>query len=165
MMWPTTSAPGGWFICDGTAVSRSTYASLYAVIGTVFGSGNGSTTFNLPNFKGLSPVGYDSGQSEFNAIGKTGGEKSHLLTSAESGAPQHQHPLLASTSVNSTTLTGSNYIAADREAYGNFSYGMALGGTSITPSVGLSGLNAGASAGSAHNVLDPYISMVFIIIY
>ena len=165
MMWPTTSAPGGWLVCDGSAVSRSTYASLYAVIGTVFGSGDGSTTFNLPSFKGRSPAGYDSGQSEFNAIGKTGGEKTHLLNSAESGTPQHQHLLLASTSVTSTTLTGSNYIASDRDGYGNFSYGMGLGGTSITPSVGLSGLNAGASAGSAHNVLDPYISMVFIIKY
>lgn len=45
-------SPPGWLICDGTAVSRSTYASLFAVIGTTFGSGNNTTTFNIPNYQG-----------------------------------------------------------------------------------------------------------------
>jgi len=51
------SAPSGWFLCDGTAVSRTTYSELFAVIGTAFGSGDGSTTFNLPDMREVVPVG------------------------------------------------------------------------------------------------------------
>lgn len=46
--WTSSTIPSGWLDCDGTAVSRTTYAALYAVIGTTYGAGNGSTTFNLP---------------------------------------------------------------------------------------------------------------------
>ena len=70
-MWLTASAPTGYLLCDGTAVSRTTYAGLYAVIGTTYGIGDGTTTFNLPNMKGRVPVGYDITQTEFNTIGKT----------------------------------------------------------------------------------------------
>lgn len=54
------SAPDGWLLCDGAAVSRTTYADLFAVIGTTFGSGDGSTTFNLPDLRGRVAVGVDS---------------------------------------------------------------------------------------------------------
>lgn len=47
------TAPDGWLLCDGSAVSRTTYAALFAAIGTTYGSGNGSTTFNLPNAQGV----------------------------------------------------------------------------------------------------------------
>jgi microcystin-dependent protein len=57
LMWPTATAPTGFLMCAGTAVSRSTYAALFAVIGTAFGVGDGSTTFNLPNFNNRSPIG------------------------------------------------------------------------------------------------------------
>ena len=59
-MFAANSAPAGYLICNGTDVSRSTYANLFAVIGTTYGAGNGSTTFNLPNFLGYFPRGYDS---------------------------------------------------------------------------------------------------------
>lgn len=52
-----SSAPGGYLACDGTAVSRTTYADLFAVISTTYGVGNGSTTFNLPDARGLVMVG------------------------------------------------------------------------------------------------------------
>ena len=165
MMWPKMTAPGGWLICDGTAVSRSTYASLYAVIGTVFGTGNGSTTFNLPNFNGRSPVGYDSVQSDFNAIGKCGGEKSHILTSAESGLPGHYHYLATNTSGNGTVLSSSNYIVGTRGAGNEYSYGMDGGGTTTLPTVGRSSLSTPASAEVGHNNLSPYITISYIIKY
>ena len=69
------TAPSGWLICDGSAVSRTTYADLFGVIGTTYGSGDGSTTFNIPNLKGRVPVGLDSSDTSFNSIGKTGGSK------------------------------------------------------------------------------------------
>jgi microcystin-dependent protein len=52
-MWPTNTAPAGWQLCDGSAISRTTYATLFAVIGTTFGVGDGSTTFNVPNHSGI----------------------------------------------------------------------------------------------------------------
>ena len=83
------TAPANWLICDGSAVSRSAYADLFAVIGTKYGEGDGSTTFNLPNLKGRVPVGLDSDDTDFNTIGKTGGEKTHTLTIDE--MPSHDH--------------------------------------------------------------------------
>jgi len=49
--------PGGWFVCDGSAVSRTTYSDLYSVIGTTFGTGDGSTTFNVPDLRARVTVG------------------------------------------------------------------------------------------------------------
>lgn len=57
MMWPTASSPTGWLLCDGSAISRTTYSSLFGVISTTFGVGNGSTTFNLPNYINRMPFG------------------------------------------------------------------------------------------------------------
>ena len=63
LMWPaSTSAGASWLTCDGTAVSRTTYASLFALIGTTYGAGNGTTTFNLPDMRGVFPRGLDSGR-------------------------------------------------------------------------------------------------------
>jgi microcystin-dependent protein len=56
-LWFTTTAPTGWLICDGAAVSRATYAALFAVMGTGYGAGDGSTTFNLPDFRGRFALG------------------------------------------------------------------------------------------------------------
>ena len=73
--WATDTAPSHYLICDGSAISRTTYADLFSVIGTTFGTGDGSSTFNLPNFKGRIPVGKDSNDTDFDAIGETGGSK------------------------------------------------------------------------------------------
>ena len=52
-----STAPGGWLVCDGSAISRTDYADLFAVIGTTYGSGNGSTTFNLPDYSNVKVSG------------------------------------------------------------------------------------------------------------
>lgn len=70
-----SSAPTGWLLCDGTNVSRSTYSTLFGLLGTKYGAGDGSTTFGLPNLKGKVPVGLDSTDSAFDDRGKTGGSK------------------------------------------------------------------------------------------
>jgi microcystin-dependent protein len=88
-MWATTTAPTSWLLCDGTAVSRTTYAALFAVISTTYGVGDNSTTFNLPNLKGRVPVGRDSADSSFDTMGETGGAKTHTLNTAE--MPIHSH--------------------------------------------------------------------------
>ena len=84
-----SSSPGGWLFCDGSAVSRTTYSTLFGVVNTTYGAGNGTTTFNVPNFKGKIPVCYDNTQTEFDVLGETGGEKKHTLTVAE--LPAHSH--------------------------------------------------------------------------
>lgn len=67
--------PSNWLLCNGSAVSRTTYSELFKVIGTKHGTGDGSTTFNLPNVKGRTLVGKDPNDSDFNSIGKTIGSK------------------------------------------------------------------------------------------
>jgi microcystin-dependent protein len=90
-----TTAPTGWLLADGSAVSRTTYASLFAVVGTTYGAGNGTTTFNIPDMRGrvsamppgaslrLSTDFSNSGGMTSVALGGTGGEQGHLLTSGE----------------------------------------------------------------------------------
>ena len=92
-IWSTNTAPSGWFVCDGSAISRTTYSDLFAVIGTIYGVGDGSTTFNVPNLKGRAIVGRDASQTEFDVLGETGGEKTHVLT--ESEMPSHRHGIAA----------------------------------------------------------------------
>ena len=84
-----TTAPNGWLLCDGSAISRTTYADLFEVIGTTFGEGDGSTTFNLPNRKNKTGVGVDSESTHFSTLGATYGEETHTLTT--SGMPSHNH--------------------------------------------------------------------------
>ncbi len=81
----STVLPAGWLSCNGTEVSRETYAELFAVIGTLYGAGNGTTTFNLPNFQDK----FLYGKGSTSAIGDTGGEATHTLTIAE--MPSHTH--------------------------------------------------------------------------
>lgn len=70
-----TTAPEGYLLCNGQEVSRTTYAELFALIGTTYGQGDGSTTFGLPNLKGRVLVGLDANDTSFNYLGKTGGSK------------------------------------------------------------------------------------------
>lgn len=81
------SMPAGWLLCDGSAISRSTYADLFAIIGTYFGVGNGSTTFNLPNLTER----FIRGAVNEAAIGTTGGLNTVTLTA--NNVPQHLHSI------------------------------------------------------------------------
>jgi microcystin-dependent protein len=83
-MYGGAAAPTGWLLCDGAAVSRATYAVLFAIIGTAFGVGDGSTTFNLPNFADKFSKGKGA-----DAVGETGGANS--VTLDESQIPSHTH--------------------------------------------------------------------------
>ena len=68
-------APEGWLLCDGSAVNRITYKDLFSVIGTTYGEGDGSTTFNIPDIKGKTVVGLDNSDTDFESLGKVGGSK------------------------------------------------------------------------------------------
>lgn len=96
------NAPTGWLMCDGSAVSRTTFAELFASIGTTYGTGDGSTTFNLPDLRGRVAAGKDNmGGTPANrltaagagitgtALGATGGSQTHTLTTGQ--MPAHSH--------------------------------------------------------------------------
>ncbi|MBF0619726.1 MAG: tail fiber protein [Candidatus Omnitrophica bacterium] len=96
--WPSLSIPAGWLMCDGQAASRLDHADLFKVIGTAYGAGDLSTTFNLPDLRGRTVVGLDNmGTGAANVIvgawadkiGGTYGEEEHQLTIAE--MPAHGH--------------------------------------------------------------------------
>lgn len=86
-MYGGSSAPTEWLLCDGSAVSRTTYATLFAVIGTSYGVGDNSTTFNLPDLRDKFPIGISGSK----AIGSTGGSATHThsFTTASSGSHSH----------------------------------------------------------------------------
>ena len=102
-----TAIPSGYLLCDGRAVSRTTYKDLFEVIGTTYGAGDGSTTFNLPDKRGRVSVGFDSEDSDFDTIGKTGGEKTHILKVNE--IPSHSHTNTVSDSGTHTHDTWGTY--------------------------------------------------------
>ena len=101
------TAPENWLVCDGSELDRTEYNHLFAIIGTTFGEGDGSTTFNLPNLKGRTIVGLDADDADFNTIGKTIGEKTHTLTVAE--MPKHSHTLATPQYYYGESNTGSIY--------------------------------------------------------
>lgn len=158
------SSKEGWLICDGEAISRSDYADLFAEIGTKYGVGDGSTTFNKPNFCGRGPVGAGTGTGggqsglqgtkptggaalSARAVGDWFGEETHLLTANESGLPAHAH------GVPAFNINGSpgNNIGASSEAAGSK--------TVSTNSQGPS------NASQAHNNLAPSLAVNFFIKY
>ena len=67
--WGKATSPSGYLLCDGTAVSRTTYVELFTVIGTTYGAGDTSTTFNVPNLQGKTPQGYDGNTYNLAATG------------------------------------------------------------------------------------------------
>ena len=134
--------PSNWKICDGSAISRETYAELFNIIGTSYGAGDGSTTFNLPDKRGRISVGLDSSQTEFNTIGKKGGENKHTLTPSE--LPSHSH-----------TVKGT-------VGSGGYAEGVSFGNSPTPGYTSWVGMSA-VGGGQPHNNLQPYEIDVWII--
>jgi microcystin-dependent protein len=151
-MWGTGTAPTGWLLCAGTAVSRSTYAALFAVIGTTFGSGDGSTTFNLPNYTNRMPYG--------TTVGATGGSADAVVVSHTHTAtstvtdPSHSHTFLIGPRLGGSYNYPSNADSGNSNGVGTNSSttGITVGTTNSTE--GVSGTNAN---------LPPYLGINFII--
>ncbi|HEY8885992.1 MAG TPA: tail fiber protein [Candidatus Microsaccharimonas sp.] len=133
-----TSPPPGYILEDGSAISRTTYADLFAVIGTSMGAGDGTTTFNVPDSRGRVTVGLSSSDAEFNTIGETYGEKSHTITLNE--LPSHSHVQ------NVTANSGGSAVRIDYNTPENTSAAYPQGVNTNT-----------AGGGAASNVIQPSI--------
>jgi microcystin-dependent protein len=170
-MYGGSSAPAGWLLCDGSAVSRVTYADLFTAIGTAYGAGDGVTTFAVPDLRGRFGVGKDSGT--FASLGGSGGAETVTLTAAQSGAPAHNHSV-------STVVVGSGGSHSHTEAGTSGLTGVSGGSSTTVPhsavststgsvaahSHGLAGSvanNTTAAAASSHTNLPPYLTVNFII--
>lgn len=123
-----STAPSGWLLCDGSAVSRTTYETLFDIIGETYGSGDGFSTFNLPDLTGRVPVGI--GGTAFTPLGATPGSETHTLTSAE--LPSHNHAG-SSVTINSG---GSHIHTGSTNTTGSHTHG-----TNIKPETGSGSAN------------------------
>jgi len=180
-----TTPPIGYLLCEGQSLSASAYPDLFATIGYAYG-GSGSS-FNIPNLKGRIPVGRDSAQTEFDALAETGGAKTHTLTIAEMPShthttPNHSHTFSATTS----TAGNHSHVLQDSVAEGSPTGGgwtvftgirrnSGWGDTRYVDAAGnhthtLSGTTSNSApttnstgSGTAHNNLQPYIVVNYII--
>lgn len=167
-IWATSSAPTGWLVCDGSAISRSTYSGLFAVLGTAYGAGDGSTTFNLPNLKGRVVVGRDSADTDFDTLGETRGSKTHALTVAELAAHDHSVTINANTldmvynpqAYNSTFISGKDSNNDGIIDGTSNTFGMALNFVTDHTHTGVIG---STGSGTAHNNIQPSIVLNYII--
>ena len=151
LSWTDTSVPSGFLECDGAAVSRSTYAALFAVIGTTYGAGNGSTTFDLPDLQDNVPVG----KSGTKALASTGGSETAAAANAtlsEAQLASHDHI----TPVH--PVPGGD---PDPAAIKAQNVGASNAGILQNRNTG----NAGSGSSHSHNVsvLQPYLTLIYII--
>lgn len=132
--------PAYWLICDGRAISRTAYSELFSVIGTTYGTGDGSTTFNIPDLRGNIAIG----ASEDYELGDSGGEETHTLTVNE--MPSHTHKTQGiAYQTQSYSTNPLNYVLADLDNSYRTEFMMPAGG------------------GQAHNNMQPYVVTNYIV--
>ncbi len=152
--FPSDNIPDNWLLCNGQAVGRTDYAELFAAIGTTWGAGDGSTTFNVPTKEGLVTVGKKASDSDFNALGKTGGVKTQ------------EHDLNTASAAASITLnTDGSIDYGETQATENIAktYTVATGGSGTTkPTSNKYGAKLYGKTSSESN-LQPYTTSNFII--
>lgn len=147
-----STAPSGWLMCDGSEVSRVEYSLLFDAIGTAYGDGDGSTTFNLPSMAGRTAIG----SSASHVLGTTGGEEAHALTASE--LPKDYASIF--TRLNSV---GSSILYAQKGTSQKAKSG------DFTPMslYGSNGANVDeitfSGDGKAFNVMQPYLAVNYII--
>lgn len=107
-LWYGVAAPSGWLLCDGSVIERATYSDLFEVLGTVYGGGDGSTTYAIPNMKGRVVIGVgDSGATGHtnHTLGQVAGEETHTLSLNELAS--HNHYMTHVCTVASGNLYGA----------------------------------------------------------
>lgn len=171
------TAPSGWLLCDGSAISRSTYSALFTAIGTTWGVGDGLTTFNVPDLRRRATIGAGGTAvaGPANTLGSVGGEEKHVLTTAELAAhnhpvtltdPTHTHPNTLNDPRHAHNVQGTGGGGTTTGVQGNNGGGN-LGGittdqqptgmsiTNAAASTGITASSASAGSGNAHNNMQP----------
>lgn len=174
--FPVATAPAGFQALDGSAVSRSANPNLFTMIGTTYGAGDGSTTFNVPDWRGRTPVGYDAanvtgrlnnageGGIDASAVGNIGGEMHHQLSLAE--IPSHGHTATTAVSISDPGHAHAENLANTGGGLGAGGFTFAIFGAGSIQNTGTdtTGITASAtttlttSGGNAvHNNVQPSI--------
>ena len=159
--YPAASLPSGFLSCDGSAISRSTYSALFALIGTTWGSGDGATTFNLPNAEDCTVMasGTTAGLTT-RTVGQTVGSATHTLTTSE--LPIHTHTPSDPGHTHNFSDTGDNDAAGSLRRVFAGTGSPLLGVQTIYNET--SGISIGSEgSGAAHNNMQPYLATQFII--
>ena len=160
LIFAGTTAPTGWLLCDGNAVTRTRYSVLFGVIGTTFGAGDTTTTFNVPDLRQKTVVGVGTNTTNNYGLGNTGGEENHTLTVNEIPAhthtindPGHSHALTntAANDQNNDGIAGSNKLSSIKSTVA----------TTVSAVTNITINNAGG--GAAHNNMQPYLALNYII--
>ena len=157
LMWPTATPPTGFLLCNGQLVSRASYSALFAVVGTIFGVGDGSTTFTLPDYRDRMPIG--AGTTYTAAI--TGGSKDAIVVSHTHTAtsvvtdPGHVHSI---THDNDSDSAGSAISGASNE-----SPAVSKNTNSAITGITVATTNASAGVSGTNANLPPYLGIFFII--
>ena len=141
--WWAGPPPPNTLVCDGSAVSRTTYAKLFAKISTTWGVGNGSTTFNIPDLRGRAAIGVGQGSGLTNRVlAGTGGEENHALSVAELASHTHTPDSAMATGVGDGNSANAirPFVAGDQRVYATW-------GPNPTTATG---------SGSAHNTMMPW---------
>jgi microcystin-dependent protein len=177
MMFAGNSAPNGFLICDGSAVSRTTFSTLFAAIGTTYGVGNGSTTFNIPDLRSRVPVGAGQGSGLTNrTLAATGGAETHTLSSSE--MPVHSHGVNDPSHSHGVSDPGHSHPTNIFQNQAGGNQGPDLVGSydnwdeiwseSRTTGISINGNFTGisiqnAGGGASHNNMQPFIALNYII--
>jgi microcystin-dependent protein len=169
--WYSTSLPSGWLWQDGSAISRATYAGLFAVIGTTWGIGDGSTTFNLPDSRGRVAIGSGQGATAEGGGGGTNrvlgvkaGAETHTQSAAEMYAHQHYPYLSDPGHVHSITATGGGYSAGDVQTGNVNCYPIQYPSTNLAyTGISVAEYNQGSS--SPMTIMNPFYVATKIIRY
>ncbi len=164
-----TTEPTGWLFCRGQTISRTTYAALFAAIGTTYGAGDGSTTFALPDLRGRVVAGQDdmggtsanrltglSGGVDGDVLGAAGGAETHTLTEAQLAA--HRHLTVVDATNTNIAPTASNSIIKSRSSGGDGNY--VIESSTSEPTLSRTSVTG---SGAAHNNVQPTIILNYII--
>jgi microcystin-dependent protein len=177
-MFATSVIPPKWLLCSGGAVSRATYSALFAIIGTQYGAGNGTTTFTLPNFFGRSPMQAEG--TYLTGTGAVAGAFTHNLATTE--IPSHNHTLTDPGHIHSVTdpghahneqITNAAFKGGAAGANSTFAGATSNNANRATTDSNTTGISipshstgvtiAAAGGGLAHNNLHPVLAMNFMI--
>jgi microcystin-dependent protein len=159
--WSSSSVPTGFLECNGAAVSRSTYATLFGIVGTTYGAGDGSSTFLVPNLADNVPVG----KSGNKALASTGGANTVSATGNVAGSTANatlSTAQLASHSHSGASSTKTTSFFDPNPYYNAFGGAAANTGNQGSGSAHLHNMSANFS-GDATSVLQPYLALIYII--